>query len=70
MTRPSPAHVPHSDLLRILSAALQTTPVMSRLHDPDHVLSDETARQLCARLERAGIIFMMAADPAPSVPAL
>ncbi len=47
---------PLSDVARCLSAALRTSPVMTRLYDPDHRLSDATALQLVAILERRGII--------------
>lgn len=62
MTSASPAN-PQSDLVHSLSAALHKTPIMARLHDPDHALADETARQLVESLERIGIMVTMNADP-------
>ncbi len=59
MTAASPAD-PRVDLLQSISAALQTTPIMSRLHDPDHVLSAITAHQLVESLERLGIVVTWA----------
>lgn len=56
------------DLLQSLSVALRTTPVMVRLHDPDHALADATARQLVASLQRLGItVTMAAAEPLPGM---
>ena len=45
-----------SEVLRAFSAALQGTSIMSRLHDPDHALAGETARQLVLDIERLGFI--------------
>ena len=60
----SPGPTSRPDLLQSLSVALRTTPVMSRLHDPDHTLSDATAQQLVASLRRLGITMTVAdADP-------
>jgi len=56
---------PRSRLLQSLSAALASTSIMARLHDPDHVLADETARQFIEHLERAGITVTPNARPAP-----
>ena len=60
------------DLIRNLSTALQSTLLMKRLHDPDHALSDESARQLVDSLEQVGFTMAMAADAAaqPIAPAL
>lgn len=61
----APPATTRTDLLQSLSAALHTTPVMTRLHDPDHALSDETARQLVESLDRLGITMTKAAAGAP-----
>jgi hypothetical protein len=53
------AAVPDPDLLQLFSMALQTAPLMSKVHDPDHVLSDDNARHLLARLEHFGLVISM-----------
>ncbi len=57
---------PRSDLTQCLSLALRTSPVMSRLYDPDHKLADATALQLVEFLEGRGIV--VAAPGAPTYP--
>jgi hypothetical protein len=53
------------DVAHCLSAALRTTPVMTRLYDPDHMLADATALQLIAFLEQRGIALTKTAAPYP-----
>ena len=57
-----PPAAPRAHLLHSLSAALHKTPVMARMHDPNHTLSYETARQLVASLDRLGITVTVTGD--------
>jgi hypothetical protein len=51
-----------SALIEEISNSPRSTPIMRRLHDPDHILSNATAWQLIKDLRRSGITVTMKPD--------